>query len=177
MIEDTKFPISKLDAAKRHLKSALELWFAEGDPISIHTLIVAAYDIIHTVSRRKGAYDLIYDSDMIKDEYRREWASSVKSHANFFKHADHDPDEIIQFSPFENEFFFLYCAKALYQTGELLSVELRAYLTWLEIFRPKFIKEHAIGRIPIEVVNHAKNVSRQEFLNLIRLGQIATAPP
>ena len=41
-----KIKISKLDAAKRHLETAIRLYFNYGDPIAIHTLACAAHGIL-----------------------------------------------------------------------------------------------------------------------------------
>jgi hypothetical protein len=59
-----KITVTKLDAAKRQLRTALRLWFDDGDPVSIHTLLAAAHEIIHTLYRRKGLRDLLFDSDL-----------------------------------------------------------------------------------------------------------------
>ncbi len=37
-----RYGIVKLDAARRQLAAAIELWFIEGDSVSIHTLAYAA---------------------------------------------------------------------------------------------------------------------------------------
>jgi len=46
--------ISKLDAARRQLATAITLWFEDRDPVSIHTLVFAAYEIIHAVSKQRN---------------------------------------------------------------------------------------------------------------------------
>jgi hypothetical protein len=46
-LDETKITISKFDAARRQLNTAITLWFADGDPVAIHTLAYAAYEIIH----------------------------------------------------------------------------------------------------------------------------------
>jgi hypothetical protein len=46
--------ISKLDAARRQLDTAIELWFHDGDPISIHTLTSAAFEIIQDLNKKHG---------------------------------------------------------------------------------------------------------------------------
>lgn len=38
--------ITKLDAARRHLATAIMLWFTGGDTVSIYTLSHAAYEVI-----------------------------------------------------------------------------------------------------------------------------------
>src|SRR5579872_5153508 len=47
--------VTKLEAAKRQLTAAIRLFFDGGDEIAVHTLAVASYDILHTLSKRKGA--------------------------------------------------------------------------------------------------------------------------
>ena len=38
MTDNAKITVTKLDAARRQLRTAIRLWFEEGDPVSIHTL-------------------------------------------------------------------------------------------------------------------------------------------
>jgi hypothetical protein len=48
---DTKIVVTKLDAARRQLRTAIHLWFNDGDPVSIHALAFAAYEL-STLSAR-----------------------------------------------------------------------------------------------------------------------------
>jgi hypothetical protein len=109
MADDTKIVVGKLDAAHRQLRTAIRLWFEGGDPVSIHTLAFAAYEIAHVVSkkRNRARRDLIFDSLMIKDEHRAEWNKTIKDHANFFKHAKKDWDSSIKFAPILSELFMM----------------------------------------------------------------------
>jgi hypothetical protein len=95
--DDTKITVTKLDATRRQLKAAIRLWFEDGDPVVIHTLIAAAYEILDTLAQRQGVADLLFAPDIVKDEYRTQWVRSVKSPANFFKHADRDPEGVLEF--------------------------------------------------------------------------------
>jgi hypothetical protein len=45
--------LTKLDVARRQLQTAITLWFTDGDPVSIHTLAFAAYEIIHVISKKQ----------------------------------------------------------------------------------------------------------------------------
>ena len=56
MTEFEKISISKLDAACRQLDCAIELWFADGDPVSIHTLACASHQIIHDIKKLGQIY-------------------------------------------------------------------------------------------------------------------------
>jgi hypothetical protein len=73
-----KIIVSKLDAARRQLQTAIQLWFEERDPVAIHALAYAAYEIIHAISKRRNPNrrDLLFDSDLVKDEYRVLWAKT-----------------------------------------------------------------------------------------------------
>jgi hypothetical protein len=61
-----------MDAVRRQLCTAIRLWFEDGDPVAIHTLIAASHEVLHTLFRRKGLHGLIFDSDLIEDERRAE---------------------------------------------------------------------------------------------------------
>lgn len=68
-----KVTLEKLEVAWRQIDTAITLWFNDGDPVSIRTLACSAYQIVHDVNQKAGWRDLLYDSLVIKDEYRREW--------------------------------------------------------------------------------------------------------
>jgi hypothetical protein len=68
----TKTPsltVSKLEAARRQLSTAINLWSVNGDAVSIHTLAHASYEIIHAVSKNRNPYrrDLLFDSLVVED--------------------------------------------------------------------------------------------------------------
>jgi hypothetical protein len=48
------FDVSELDAARRQLRTAIELFFEDRDPVSVHTLIHAAKGIIDGRCKAKG---------------------------------------------------------------------------------------------------------------------------
>ncbi len=81
--ETSVITISKLDAASRQLQTAISLWFTSDDPVSVHALAFAAYEVLHTISKKRNSYrrDLLFDSDLIKDEYRADFNKAVKKHA------------------------------------------------------------------------------------------------
>ena len=121
--------IAKLESARRQLDTAIRLWFEEGDPVSIHTLACAAYEIIHVISKKRNrARDLLFDSLIIKDEYRREANAVLKKPANFFKHARNDADASIEFHPTISELFILFSILGLELSGEQKTDAERAFL-------------------------------------------------
>jgi len=110
----TTITIGKLEAAQRQLRTAITLWFDDGDAVSVHTLAFAAYEIFHAVSEHRDPYrrDLLFDTLLIKDEFRRDWNKLVRREANFFKHGDRDAEAVIDFDPDLSEWFILYAIVA-----------------------------------------------------------------
>jgi hypothetical protein len=86
------------------------MWFNDEDPVSVHTLAFAAYEIIHVVSKARGrSRDLLFDTAIIKDQFRSEWNIAMKRSANFFKHAkkERDVEAYIDFAPEVSELFII----------------------------------------------------------------------
>jgi len=72
-------PVKKLEAAKRQLHTAITLWFADTDPVSVHTLACAAQQIVHDINTVKKGSDLLLDSIVIKEEFRREYCNEMRN--------------------------------------------------------------------------------------------------
>lgn len=109
--------INKLDAACRQLNTAISLWFSGGDTVSIHTLTCSAYQIVHDIDRKQGGYDLIYDSLIVKEKHRLEANKLLKEAYNFFKHAEKDTYDTIEFKPILTEFFMMFTSRVLENLG------------------------------------------------------------
>jgi hypothetical protein len=98
--------LTKLDAACRQLRTAIHLWFTGGDPVSTHALAFAAHELIHRLYKLKGLDNLLFDTYAIKDEYRGEWAKTLKKEAAFLKHADTDPHAETLLNPVSTLIYF-----------------------------------------------------------------------
>jgi hypothetical protein len=90
--------VSKLDAAKRQLETAIRLYFFDGDPVSIHTLTAAAYNVLRDITKRKGAEPVIFKGqvfDYVKPEHHEMFRAKISEAENFFKHADRDHEATV----------------------------------------------------------------------------------
>lgn len=167
--------VTKLDAARRHLSTAIRLWFADGDPVSVHTLCYAAYEVIHVLSRNANRKDkLIFDNDFIKDEFRSEFNLLVKKAPNFFKHADKDPNGAIEFLPQMSEMFFLFTALGIETMGLKLGGEEKAFLIWLSIHSPEVMVDGAMTKFlegfPVKTIEEVKVMPKTEFFKHVMTG-------
>lgn len=122
--------ISKLDAAKRQLETAIRLFFNDADPISIHTLASAAHCILSDLNKKVGGHPMIVSDFLILEKYKQEFRKKISEAKNHFKHADKDPDAVIDFYPEIND-FLLYDACSKYEelTGESVSY-FRIFAGW-----------------------------------------------
>lgn len=174
MAEEASIRVSKLSAAHRQLKTAITLWGNEHDPIAAHTLAVAAYEVFHYVSKKRdpNRRDLLFDTDWIKDEYRADWIALIKRSANFFKHADRDPEAILDFDPAMNEWYILYAISARQLCGETQSQEESDFMWWFSINRSQFLtdagREMLANRIPTDVIEHGRRLTKKQFFEVLR---------
>mgnify|MGYP001581773305 CR=1 FL=1 len=114
--------IPKLEAARRQLESAITLFFENGDPVAIHTLACAAYDVIDNVNHSRGGKDMF-----VKRRYtqmpERPNKATLNSVQNFFKHADKDPEGELEFFPEMTEPIMAdACKTYMEMTGEKVAL-------------------------------------------------------
>jgi len=172
--EVKKHRVSKLDAAKRQLDCAIGLWFEEKDEISTHTLVGAAYQIIHDLNKKRGGKDLLFDADFIKDEYRKEVREFMRKDFMFFKHADHDPDGVTEFVPVGTLLFILCGIQTLRNMGERMSDIQSIFAAWMLFNKPEWVSPQHLAAvrdaIPIEYRAGITSLSKQDFLQLCQQG-------
>src|SRR5438309_1362798 len=89
--------ITKLDAAKSQLSTAISLYFEDRDPVSVHTLVMAASEIIDRICDSKGTPAMRRNLfAAIVPERRREVADALNKASNFFKHASSSkPNQVL----------------------------------------------------------------------------------
>ena len=168
--------VTKIEAARRQLRSAIELWFLDGDPVSIHTLAAAAHQIIHDLNRRNKGPDMLLDTKFIKDEYRSEFVSDIKSASNFMKHADRGKmgtTKTFEFDPESNDNFIMWAIFGLGYLGENLGPEEIAFERWQLFQNPDLIsdagKELFDKTYTIKKIETIRAIPKHKFLETIRL--------
>jgi hypothetical protein len=135
-----KIKISKLDAARRQILTAIRLYFNHGDIVSMHTLAAAAFKITQNIcDKSPNLPDSLTDwiDQLVKPEDKNVFWNKLHETANFFKHANHDPDAVHEFSPEQTEnilFFAVYQYQQL--TGEW-SAEIRLFTNWYMLHHPE----------------------------------------
>jgi hypothetical protein len=87
--------ITKFCAAQRQLATAIELFFACGDPISIYTLTNAARIVVDNLCDHHGIPRFLDAVSQTTGLSKPNIYRHINGPANFFKHADRDPLEAL----------------------------------------------------------------------------------
>ena len=168
--------VTKLDAARRQLHTAIDLWASEGDPVSIHSLAYAAHQIIHDLNRKAKGPHLLLDMPNIRKEKLGEFVQMVKRDANFFKHADTRGNRkeplSIEFSPDINELFMMVSIKGLKYLEQQLTEHENGFLLWYRVHHPDMLDEapgHDVqSTVDVDTWNAYKQLPKREFLEVFK---------
>lgn len=142
--------ISKLDAARRQIDTAVRLYFDYGDPVSIHTLAAAAFDILQGLDKQGPNTGTFYNrmAERFQPEHRKVVIDAIRTSQNFFKHANLDPEATLEFNPGEAEILLL---GACDKFGDLVgrrTAEMGLYVAWFIMQNPGMISFKGIDRSP-----------------------------
>lgn len=158
--------ITKIEAARNQLQTAIDIWFSEGDQVSICTLAYASHEIIHRIYRLEGHTDLMFDSVNIKDEHRDDFAKFIKAAPNFFKHANNetDQDDEIEFSTGLSELLILASIVGLIRMSKILNNSESAFMYWQRIHHPSWFSSNGVGgEMPIDIRDKLAEIGRPMF--------------
>ena len=166
--------ISKIDAARRQLDSSIRLWFADDDPVTIHALAWAAYQIVQDINEKKGDTSISLIELMrkiIKAEHIEESMGRFKEAMTFFKHANRDPHAILEFNPQQNDAIILFAIRGLQLLGEHITDVMRAYYFWNNLHSPSYFLKQEDGKgVPPNMVAQLRNIPKSDFLKAALLG-------
>lgn len=138
--------VSKLDAARRQLRTAIRLFFEDGDAVSIHTLNAAAEGLLRDLLAAGGRKSPLreVEEDWIKPEHWKDYLALTNAPRNFFKHADRNPNEVLEFRP-EATAFSLLESMIMYRllTGRMLR-EGHVFWAWFAVSHPDLLKPSTV---------------------------------
>jgi hypothetical protein len=172
--------ISKIDAARQQLATAIQLYFEDRDPISTHTLAQAASEIIHALCKRKGSLRTLRDQilDGIIDPNEKDAIIYLLNEpSNFFKHASSKKSEqpLLYFEEGINFFAIWFAVSGLRILGEKLP-EATAFSVWVSIVKPDLVPPPPTATVAIErlfgnIANKPRKIQKQaglDILNVVR---------
>jgi hypothetical protein len=85
--------LTKKDAAREQLDTAIYLFFNGGPRCAVHTLAAASLALSRDPLHGRGETYTLDIEKWVRPEKKAEWRGIASRQANFLKHADRDPDE------------------------------------------------------------------------------------
>jgi hypothetical protein len=144
--------IDKVGAAKSQLKTALRLFFDDGDEVSQHTLVGAAHGILQDLCTAKGlkfsdaderALSLEHSmrqSLLVSKGYATKVEIAVNDAKNYFKHADEDPESPLSFAFQTTHLLAFDAVRLLALLDDDVPKELRVFVLWFQLRYPEYIQ-------------------------------------
>jgi hypothetical protein len=134
--------VTKLSAARRQLVTALRLFFDDREPVSVHTLAHAAWEITSSLCKNEGIKTFIENAAEANDASVKDIKAAANQFKNFFKHADRDPEMAIDdFGDKCNDHVLIAATLDLGMLCEgKLPVEVRTFQLWYFAINPDSLK-------------------------------------
>ena len=143
--------------------------FSDEDPVAIHTLAGAAFRLLRDLASKKpDSYMQKITQAMIKpgmeSKFWRQWNTST----NFLKHADKDPESMLENVDEEANEGILFMSSLYYQDlGHQLTPEMITLVGWYTAIHPDFLREDASAKFTqaaLQSGTYLRNKSRSEQL-------------
>jgi hypothetical protein len=159
--------VTKASAARSQLETAIQLWFDDADPVSIHTLAVAAHDCFDALGRRIGKSSRWHE--LMAARPRKVQKQSAYAQ-NFFKHGFKDLKKQARYMPFHGEvllFDAAICHEAIFQKVTPL---MEAFLLRFAMSFPEFVTVDVGQLIKSKtglVIDDIAPLNRSDFLKRV----------
>ncbi|NWK96698.1 hypothetical protein DM806_13715 [Sphingobium lactosutens] len=148
--------VTKLDAARRQLETAIDMFFDQADPLAVYTLAYASFKVLLDIYPHQQGDDFSAQIDALigKEGWKR-----MSGQANFLKHADRDFDAVLEDMHPMQPMGVIGFGTLLYRrlAGDF-TLKMRAYDFWVE--------EDGYEELGIEEID--ENVERAEAFKEIR---------
>lgn len=173
--------ISKLDASKRQLDAVISMFFHNGDIVAIHTLASATHDVLKDMCDSRGIDKYFVKNEKVvkrftsSEETIKKYNKAVRKAQNFFKHADRDGADILDFDPGLSN-FFIWDATHMYSylTNENVPMHM-LFRLWFLMSNPDLADVYPSDEIiKLQAVEQMKKwgyvpENRLKFLDLLPL--------
>ncbi len=177
--------LTKIDVAEAHLISAVRLRFQCGPPASVYLLAGSAREILTTIGGKIGVRTLLHGVADSLGRPLQELIDAAHQHVNFLKHADRDPQAVLE-ELTENDvdnLLFVACHDLL-RVAKGQPIEAQVFEAWwLAISWPKVAQaplkaQPIIRRLLKHYFPGIRSLSREEQLRLgwVKLQDATTDP-
>jgi len=156
--------ISKLDSATRQLHLGIRLYFEDADPIGVHTLAGASHGLLRDLTRHVATGQGNSARHVNIESSQRSFVTSMVNQAkNFFKHADRDPNSVLQFNANWTDFLVFEAIQMHIELTRRVDRENQFFLIWLSAKYPNvLLLDNFLGHEILELRRLFPNLADQK---------------
>lgn len=123
--------LTKIDVAEAHIRAAVRLFFACEHPVPVYSLTCAARETLTTIGEKTGVVTLLHEYAADHGVSLKEAIRSASPFANFLKHADRDPDAVLEgFEDDEIDPFLLIACWDFHKITGGMPIEAQVFEAW-----------------------------------------------
>ena len=162
--------VTKLEAAERQLQAAAHLFMTDQDPVAIHTLVGAAFQVLSDLaSRENRKMQVDAWSDLFEEPDRTTLRNALRFPQNYFKHADRPSDpEKTTFSPELTSLLIMDAALELNRQKGSIPVALLAFGSWYSLENPHRFQKMELQALYAAIKVHIGLLTKEQFYEAYR---------
>lgn len=132
--------LDKIGAARIQINCAIEMLFEGKHPIAVHTVVMAGSRIVRDLASRTNSPFLQNVSKHVADGDLNQFWRQTNIAANFFKHADNDPEDVFPgIDERVNEFAIFTAAMLLKELSAKSTPEIESFFAWFFSIYPEML--------------------------------------
>jgi|SRR6266542_1813984 len=160
-----KLAITKLDAARRQLETAITLWFHDADPVAVHTLVMAAHGILRALNKKRGGRPMLGDpSSYVRPGFEKLVADMFVKSSNFFKHGAKDPLATDYFAPESNQYMIFDACQVFMLLAQEKRPLMWTFVLYLAFHEPRLFLPEFLDSVQQEpLFSVTKQLSKRKF--------------
>ena len=130
--------VTKNEAARRQIDAAILMLFRNDDPLAVHTVAMAGFQILRDLAKRRGLKHTL--DSMIRPGREKEFWGEFNNPANFLKHADRDPNGVLSPISDDTNDKLLVIACTYYELlGNVWTLEMGVLMSWYMSLHPNLL--------------------------------------
>lgn len=146
--------ISKEEAARRQIETAIGLYLCDDDAVSVHVLGNTASAILTAVCRTKGIQPF-RDAfiSYVKPQYQKLANTKMNEAYNYFKHADRDAEANLEnFDDRRNGMLLFSCCQDYQKAFGKLPSSLLVFFWWFVAANPEIMLPEHPNKFPLQAM-------------------------
>lgn len=160
--------LTKKDVAKRQIRTAIRLLFESADEVSIYSLASNGWEIIDTLCTNAAIESISNDTREHADRDKDLKRDYVNPYRNFFKHADRDPQAVLDcFDQLANDSVIFLAVEDYIRLYQRSPIEFQVFQLWYLAVNREKAKDDDLERL-----KHGFDHYFPGILNLSRAQQL-----